>query len=97
MKGKNYYFYLHAVLLLWAALFAWSLFFIHDGGKTAGTLAVGNFAFIFLNIPLALRSFVLAAKGRFSQKFTIPIIVMSILNTAMGVNAWAFLILLVFN
>lgn len=96
MKNKqaNLIVILHAVLLTWAVLFAVGVLFIHDGGKTAGSFAMGNVLFLLFNIPFSVTSIILSIKKRFTRLYAIPIITMSILNTAMGINAWAFLILL---
>jgi len=93
-KYAKLFLLLHAVLLTWAALFFVSLFYIHDGGKTAGTLAIGNLAFLLVNIPLSAVCIILAAKKRFTKPCSVPIVIMSILNAAVGINAWAFLIML---
>ena len=85
---------LHTVLLTWAVLFAVSLFLLHDGGTTASFLAIGNVVFLLFNIPFSVTSIILSIRKRFAKLYTIPIMTMSILNTAMGINAWAFLILL---
>lgn len=93
-KHANLILILHAVLLIWAVLFVASLFLILDGGQTASFLAIGNFAFLLFNIPFSVTTIILSIKKRFTKLYAIPIVAMSILNTAMGINAWAFLILL---
>lgn len=92
-KKWNILVYLHASLLLWAMLFVNSLH-IPDGGKTAGVLSVGNILFLLVNIPLAIFSFVLNAKGFFSKAYRGPIVVLSIMNAIIGIIAWLFIILL---
>lgn len=90
---RNILFYVHAILLLWAIMFVGSLF-ISDGGKIAGTLAIGNALFLFVNIPLSVASFVLKAKNFFGQKYAGVMAVLSILNTVVGVAAWVFAVVL---
>ncbi len=96
MKNKNWnnLVYVHSGLLLWALLFVVSLF-IPDGGKTASVLAIGNALFLFVNIPLAVFSFILKAKDRFSIEYESPVVVMSILNTIIGIVMWLFVLLLI--
>ena len=95
MKTKNWNFlvYVHGALLLWALLFVFSLF-IPDGGKTASVLAVGNALFLFANIPLAVLSFILNARDRFSIACKTPIVVLSILNIIVGILMWLFVVIL---
>lgn len=85
--------YLHAVLFLWALGFLVCLF-IPGGGRIAGILAIGNYLFLFLNIPLAIFSFVLRAKNRLDAAYKGTIAVLSILNTLVGIAAWLSVILL---
>ena len=85
---------LHTVLLTWAVLFTVTLFFIHDGGIRARIFAIGNISFLFFNIPFSITSIILSIKKHFTKLYAVPIVTMSILNTAMGINAWVFLILL---
>ena len=94
MKTKNWniLIYLHGALLLWFVLFVTSLF-IPDGGKTAGILAIGNALFLFANIPLAVLSFILNAKDRFSIACKTPIVVLSILNIIVGILMWLFVVM----
>ncbi len=89
----NFLVYVHGSLLLWALLFVVSLL-IPDGGKTASVLAVGNALFLFVNIPLAVFSFILKAKDRFSIEYESPVVVLSILNTIVGIILWIFVVLL---
>ncbi len=95
MKNKNWNFlvYVHGGLLLWALLFVVSLF-IPDSGKTASVLAIGNALFLFVNIPLAVFSFILRAKDCFSIEYESPVVVLSILNTIIGIVLWIFVVLL---
>ena len=95
MKNRNWNFlvYVHGSLLLWALLLALSLS-VPDGGKTAGVLAAGNALILFVNIPLAVFSFVLKAKGRFDLQYERFAIVLSILNLIIGIAAWLFVLLL---
>ena len=85
--------YLHTILLLWALLFIGSLY-IPDGGRTASALAIGNALFMFVNIPFAVVSLVLKAKGYFSVEYEKPIVVLSILNIIIGAIAWYVVVLL---
>ena len=89
----NFIVYPHVVLLVWAMLFLISLF-MSDGGKTAGVLAIGNFLFLFVNIPFALFSLALKVKGCFSKKHDTPIVVLSFLNIVVGIIAWLLAVLL---
>ena len=95
MKTKNWniLIYLHGALLLWFVLFVTSLF-IPDGGKTASVLAIGNALFLFVNIPLAVFSFILRVKDRFSTEYERLVVVLSILNTVIGIVLWIFVVLL---
>ena len=95
MKNKNWNFlvYVHGGLLLWALLFVVSLL-IPDSGKIVSVLAVGNALFLFVNIPLAVFSFVLKAKGHFDLQYEGFVVVLSILNIIVGITAWLFVILL---
>lgn len=95
MKTKKWDFlvYIHGALLLWFVLFVVSLF-IPDGGHTAGALAIGNALFLFANIPLAVFSLILKAKDRFSIEYESPIVVLSILNTIVGILVWLFGVML---
>lgn len=95
MKNRkwNFMVYVHAGLLLWAFLFLCSLC-IPDGGITASILASGNFFFLFLNIPLAVFSFVLKAKACFDLRYEGIAVVLSILNIIVGIAAWLFVALL---
>ena len=96
MKSKNWNFllYIHGVLLLWFVLFIISLL-IPDGGKAASILAVGNAFFLLVNIPLAVFSFILKAKDRFSMAYETPIVVLSILNIIVGILLWLFVVMLI--
>ena len=95
MKNRNWNFlvYVHAALLLWALLFVVSIF-IPDGGKIASVLAIGNALFLFVNIPLAVFSFILRVKDRFSTEYERSVVVLSILNTIIGIVLWIFVVLL---
>ena len=95
MKTRNWDFLLciHGALLLWFVLFIVSLL-IPDGGKTASILAVGNALFLFANIPLAVLSFILNAKDRFSIACKTPIVVLSILNIIVGILMWLLVVML---
>lgn len=95
MKAKKWDFllYVHRVLFFWFVLFVISLS-IPDGGITAGVLAIGNPLFLLINIPLAVLSFVLKAKNRFSTDCERPIVVLSTVNAIVGILAWIFVILL---
>ena len=86
----------HTILLLWAILFLGSLH-LSDGGKTAGILATGNYFFLFVNIPFSIFSIILKAKGCFSKKWGIYILVFSILNILVGIAGWSFAVLLVYH
>ena len=95
MKNKNWNLlvYVHAGLLLWALLFVISLF-IPGSDNVLTVLALGNALFLFVNIPLALFSFVLKAKGYFDIQYKRPIVVLSILNIFVGIAVWYCLMLL---
>ena len=92
-KNWNFLLYVHSALLLWLVLFVVSIF-IPDGGKTTGMLAIGNALFLFSTIPLAIFSFILKAKGRFSTAYERPIVVLSIFNLIVGILAWCFVVML---
>ena len=95
MKNKNldFFVFLHAILLLWAVLFliCLSIPVLRD---MLDFLAWGNILFLFVNIPFSLVSLVLKAKGHFSRKYGIPIVVLSLLNTTVGIMVWWFVVLL---
>lgn len=93
MKRKNFDFflYLHAFFFLWFTVFFIALF---GSGKLAGILALGNFLFLFVNIPFSVLTVVLIIKQNFSKKFNIPILVLAILNFLVGIAAWTFIIIL---
>ena len=90
-KNWNILVYLHAALLLWALLFL-SAAFVLDDGKFAGVLAIGNALFLFINIPFALFSLALKRKGYFTQQYSIPVVILSILNIAVGIVAWYYFV-----
>lgn len=92
-KKWNILVYVHAVLLLWAFLFVCCLM-IPGCGSIAGVLSVGNFFFLFVNIPLAIFSFILKAKDCFCTEYEGPIAVFSVLNMIVGAIAWILMILL---
>ena len=89
----NYLVYVHAVLLLWAVAFICCLV-VPGGGSVASVLAIGNIFFLFVNIPLAIFSFILKAKDRFGIDYEGPIAVLSVLNSIIGAIAWTLFILL---
>ena len=81
---------LHALIILWALLFVYSVNFRTDGGKMASILAIGNFFGLFISIPLAVISLIARAKKKFSEKLSIPVILLSLLNICVGVADWIF-------
>ena len=83
---------LHFMILLWAILFFYSLHLL-DRGQLAGMLAPGIFAGLFLSIPLAVFSLIAKVKNRFSEKLSVPVTVLSILNIGVGIAAWTFAIM----
>lgn len=83
----------HALIILWALLFVYSLFFRIDGGKLAAMLAPGNFVGLFISIPLAIISLIGRAKKRFSERCSIPIVLFSILNICVGIADWIFFVM----
>ena len=85
---------LHILIILWAVLFVFSLFYSTDGGRMAGMLAPGNFAGLFISIPLAIISLIARAKKRFSENCSIPIVVLSIVNICVGVADWIFFVMI---
>ncbi len=85
--------YTHIFLLLWAVLFLLSLF-LADGGTVASMLAPGNFAFLFVNIPLAVLSVYHALKGHLGKPHIVPVLMLSLLNTLIGIAAWIFVVML---
>lgn len=94
MKNRKWDFlvYVHAVLLLWAVIFICCLF-VPGGGRIASMLAIGNIFFLFVNIPLAIFSFILKSKDRFDIDYKRPVTVLSVLNSIIGAIAWALFIL----
>ena len=92
-KNMNFFVYLHGILLLWAVLFLICLSIPALRGML-DFLGWGNLLFLFVNIPFSLVSLVLKAKGRFSRKYGIPIVVLSLLNTVVGIMVWWFVVLL---
>ena len=85
----------HTLILLWALLFVYSLFFRTDGGKLAGMLAPGHFVGLFICIPLAIISLIARRKKRFSEKISILISLLSIFNICVGIADWlAFFMLM---
>lgn len=95
MKNKkwNVLVYLHAGLLLWALLFLGNLF-MRDSSKLIAVLGMGNFFFLFINIPFSAVSFALKAKKCFDEQYEVPVVILSILNTVVGIAAWYCLVLL---
>ena len=89
----NFLVYVHAVLLLWAVVFICCLI-VSGGGNIVSVLAIGNLFFLFVNIPLAIFSFILKARDRFSIDYEGPIAVLSVLNSIVGAIAWTLIILL---
>ena len=91
-RNRDIYLYVHSFLLIWAAAFVFSLFRA-DGGFLASRLAVGNLFFLYGNIPLGIVTLSLHRKGRFRKLFAVPILVLSLVNTLIGITAWIYLIL----
>ncbi len=85
---------LHILIILWAILFVFSLFYSTDGGRMAGMLVPGNFAGLFISIPLAIISFIARVKKRFSENCSIPIVVLSIMNICVGIADWIFFVMI---
>ena len=85
--------YLNGFLLAWALLFLGSIC-LDGSGKIAGLLAVGNILFLFANIPLAIVCLFLKKKGCFGKRYGIPAVVLSLLNMAVGIAAWLFVVAL---
>ena len=84
--------FVHTIFLLWALLFICGLL-IFD--YTNFVFAFGNLFFLFANIPVAILSFVLMSKDCFHAKYKIPIAVLSVLNSLIGITAWYHMILLI--
>ena len=85
--------YVNGFLLVWALLLLGSVC-LDSSGKITGRLAVGNILFLFVNIPLAVWSLYLKKKGRFSKQYGVPVAVLSVLNLAVGIAAWLFVVAL---
>ena len=84
--------YLHVVLFVWASLFCISLAI--NNGSLAGLFAVGNIAFILVNIPLGIFSIICVVKKRVVKRISVALTILSILNILYGIAAWCFLVLL---
>ena len=93
LKNWNFLVYIHSILLLWIISFVASLS-LGDGGKTAGTLAIGNALFLFVNIPLSIFSLVLCKKDRFSKCYKTPAVGLSVVNMLVSIAFWIFVLLL---
>ena len=89
----NFLVYVHGFLLLWALVFN-----IHIASNCHGALMrilpFGIIFFLFVNIPLAVLSFVLIGKGRFTNGYKWSVGVLSVLNSAVGIFAWIALSML---
>ena len=83
----------HILIVLWALLFVCAGL-IPGGGRMAGALAPGNIAGLFVCIPLAVVSLIARARGRFGEKASVPILVLSVLNICIGAAVWVFFIML---
>lgn len=82
----------HAILLVWAAVFALSL--AMGRGHLAGILAKGNFAFLLINIPLGVFSLICVYQKRIGKRTAPGLTALSGLNILIGIAAWCSLILL---
>ncbi|MBO7658854.1 MAG: hypothetical protein J6T65_06025 [Clostridia bacterium] len=82
---------LHVLIILWAVLFTLILIFGgNSDGKLVASLAWGNFAGLFVSIPLAFISLIARANKRFSEKASGAVLVLSILCICVGVATWYF-------
>ena len=84
--------YPHVILFVWASLFCIS--FASDNGSFASLLAIGNIAFLLVNIPLGIFSIICVGKKRVGKHFSVALTILSILNILYGIAAWYFLGLL---
>ena len=91
-KNVNFIVYIHIFLFAVAVIFYLALRF--NWSLIIPIFAIFNFVFLFINIPLAITSFILKIKGLFSRKFATAIIIFSILNSIVGILVWYILIVL---
>ena len=89
----NGFVYVHGILLLWALLFIGGLHIF--GRNMPAFLGLGNFFYLFVNIPLAICTFVLISKDFITGAKKVPTAVLSVLNLIIGIIAWYFIILLI--
>ena len=83
--------YPHVVLFVWASLFCISLAI--NNGPLAGLFAVGNIAFLLVNIPLGVFSLISVVKKRVGKHISVALTILSILNILYGIAAWCFSIM----
>lgn len=92
-KLHNWILIPNIVLFVWAVFFVASI--ILSWGHTAGIISIGQVLFLFINIPLAILSFVFIAKKRVSKKIIVPLIIFAVLNIIFSIADWIFVILLI--
>lgn len=99
----NFLIYIHASLILYAALFTGGL--LLEGTfpllrfllKVKYLVTIGNFSLLFANIPLAVVTLVLRGKGRFERKHSLAALVLSVINILVSITAWTIAILIVMS
>ena len=97
MKGKIHgqtLFTVSSVLCLWAFLFIFVLI-IHAEWlyPLAVGLAFGQVFFLLLNIPLGIVSLVRIIIKRVDKTLRLPLAVVSVMNTLVGIADWTFVIM----
>ena len=93
MKGKIHGqtpFTVSSVLCLWAFLFIFVLI-IH--AERFYQLAFGQVFFLLLNIPLGIVSLVRIIIKRVDKTLRLPLAVVSVMNTLVGIADWTFVIM----
>ena len=87
--------YIQIILAVWAVLFGCSMA-VDSGGLLSAILAVGCYAFLFVNIPLSIVCLILRANGYFREKYTVLSILLSVLNIVISLVVWFYLAVILF-
>ena len=99
-QKKKYYNWLvipHIIIFIWTTLFVYLVF-----SSRASTvvfsgviITIGQIFLLFINVPLAILSFVFIAKKRVGKYYTVPLIIFAVLNIIFSILDWIFVILLI--
>ena len=102
MKTKkfNFLLYVHAALVLYAVLFAGYVLLDNTLArwlflKIPYLLMIGNISLLFGGVPFSIVTLVMRTKNKFDRKYSIPVLVLSIINILISIAAWTVAILFV--